>query len=198
MSIARLKEYLRRKRGHSRLLLPFKKAELPERQVSLNCHLAYTHTHTHTHTHTPCTPQVLFFVQPEKSLLAGTNFVCVATSSPCYLPAFKSEWRHHLAQTPKDDDGGKHHAFSQCVYVLRTLTWETCGRKENTDGTAPACFREVSRLSRFQRTGRWKSPQALRHEHESEHFSQGGCASHAYDRAVGDAELLSASLTNGK
>ena len=39
---------------------------------------------------------------------------------------------------PKDDGGGKHHAFSQCVYVLHTLTWETCGRKENTDRTAPA------------------------------------------------------------
>ena len=24
------------------------------------------------------------------------------------------------------------------VYVLRTLTWDPCGRKENTDGTAPA------------------------------------------------------------
>ena len=24
------------------------------------------------------------------------------------------------------------------VYVIRTLTWDPCGRKENTDGTAPA------------------------------------------------------------
>ena len=71
------------------------KAELPERQVSLNCHLAYT-LHVHP---------VLFQVQPEKKKPPGTNFTCVATSSPCFLPASKSEWRHHLAhgQTPKDD-----------------------------------------------------------------------------------------------
>ena len=52
-SIARLKEYLRKKRGHSRLL--FKKAELLERQVSqaLSRHLAYI-VHTALRVHPRC------------------------------------------------------------------------------------------------------------------------------------------------
>ena len=56
----------------------------------------------------------------------------VASSSPCFLPAsdsMDSEWPCHLAQRRRR---------GQCVYVLRTLIWEACGRKENTDRTAPA------------------------------------------------------------
>ena len=128
-SIACLKEYLRRKWGHRRLA--FKNADLPERQASQS--LPGIH-----HVDTACAPPVLFPSATWKKKPPGTNFACVATSSPCFLPASKIEWRHHLAQTPEDDGGGKHHAFSQCVYVLRTLTWETCGRKKNTDGSAPA------------------------------------------------------------
>ena len=43
----------------------------------------------------------------------------------------------------------------------------------------------------------WKSPQALRHEHESELFLREDVLI-AYDRAVGDAKVRPVSLTNGK
>ena len=132
-SIARLKEYLRKKRGHSRLL--FKKAELLEHQVSLNRHLACTLRCVYTPSAFPTTTTK----KP-----TGTNFAGIATSSPCFLPASDSEWPQHLAQTTAGtnislscfSDGSCCYRFPY-VYVLRTLTWDPCRRKENTDGTAP-------------------------------------------------------------
>ena len=49
--------------------------------------------------HTACTNPVLFQVQPEETKKPpGTNFACVGTSSPRFLPASDSEWPHHLSQ----------------------------------------------------------------------------------------------------
>ena len=105
-------------------------------------YLSIITSHTHcVYTPPPPPPGALPSATWKKKKPPGTNFACVATSFPCFLPASKSEWRHHLAQTPKDDGGGKHHAFSQSVYVLRTLTWETCEQKEKTDGTARAFWK---------------------------------------------------------
>ena len=64
--IARLKEYLKRKRGYSRL--PFKKAELLERQVSLNLHLTYT-----LRVQTRCSSKCNLKKHTSKSLLAQTS-----------------------------------------------------------------------------------------------------------------------------
>ena len=127
-SIARLKEYLRRKRGHSRLL--FKKAEF------LNAKYLSIVT---WHTHCVYNPGALPSATWKKSLLAQTSPALQPLPSPCFLPASESEC-HHLVQTPKDDGGGKHHAFSQWVSVFRdrTLTWETYRPKKNTNGTVPA------------------------------------------------------------
>ena len=191
-SIARLKEYLRRKRGHSRL--PFKKAELPERQVSINHHLVYTLRVQSRCRSSKC--------KLKKKKPPGTNFACDATSSPCFQPASKSEWRrrHHLAQlASKDDGGGKHHAFSQCVYVLRTLTWETCGRKENTGGTAPAFGKYLAFLG-FKVLADGRVHRLLGTSMKANIFLREDVLPmhKVYDRAVGDAEVQSVSLTNGK
>ena len=70
-----------------------------------------------------------------------------------FVPRPALSWHSHTTLVrDKDDGGGKHRAFSQCVYVLRTLTvGDIGGRKENTDGTAPAfgkcpaflCFKQL-------------------------------------------------------
>ena len=65
-SIASLKVYLRKKIGHSRLLV--KKAELLERQVPLNRHLAYTLQYVYT----PVLFQVLKQTN-KKSLVTQTS-----------------------------------------------------------------------------------------------------------------------------
>ena len=124
---------------------------------------------------------------------SGTYFACVGTSSPRFLPASDSEWPHHLSQRWRR---GQNRAFSQCVYVLRTLTWETSADEKKTP-MALHLLLEVSSLPRFQTAGNGsrKSPQAFRHEHESELFLE---VLNASDRAVGDAVVRSVSLTNGK
>ena len=70
----------------------------------------------------------------------GTNFACVVTSSPRFLPASDSEWPHHCI-CHKDDGGGKHRAFSQCVTTCFVLS---LGRHRRA---------EVSSLPRLQTTG---------------------------------------------
>ena len=94
-SIARLKEYLRKKEN-TVVCWSRKPSFLNAEYLSSQCngHLAYR---TLRCVYTP----VLFQVQPEtkKKKPPGTNFACIATSSPCFLPASDSEWPQHLAQT---------------------------------------------------------------------------------------------------
>ena len=126
--IARLKEYLKRKRGYSRL--PFKKAELLERQVSLNLHLAYT-----LRVQTRCSSKCNLKKQKKPP---GTNFACVVTSSPRFLPASDSEWPDHLSQ--RRWRGQTSRFLSMRLRASYSHLGDIGGRKENTDidGTAPA------------------------------------------------------------
>ena len=125
-SIARLKNYLKRKRGYSRL--PFKKPELLERQVSLNRHLAYI-----LRVQTLCQ---VFQVQPEKnkSLLAQTS----PALQPLPLAFSQLPIVSDLIICPKGDGVGQTSRFlSMRLRASYSRFGEIGGRKENTDGIAP-------------------------------------------------------------
>ena len=85
---------------------------------------------------------------------------------------------------PKDDGGGKHHSFAQCVYVLRALNWETC-RKHRWHST---CFQKVSSLPQFQRTGDGRVHRLLGMSMKVKICLREDVLI-AYDRAVGDADV---------
>ena len=142
-SIARLKEYLRKKEDrHSRLL--FKKAEPLERQVSLNHHLAYTLRCVYID-HPRCFSKCN--LKQTKKKPPGTNLACIATSSPSFLPASDSEWPQHLAQTTTGANISlslrlrASYSHLGPMRVKRKYRWHC------------TCFRKVSSLTRFQRTG---------------------------------------------
>ena len=105
-------------------------------------------------------------------------------------------WPHHLAETTVGVNITL--SLNQCVliYVLCSLTSETCGRKEKK--MALHLLSGSAQPSSVSKNWWWKSPQALRHErHESENFLREDVRN-AYDRAVGHAKVRSVSLTNGK
>ena len=112
---------------------------------------------------------MLFQVQPEKKP-PDTNFAC--TSSPCFPPASDSEWPHHLAQTTVGANITLSLNASTCFGL--SLGRHAMRAKENTDGTAPPFGKCLTFLG--FKSWWWKSSQTLRYEHESENFSQGGCA----------------------
>ena len=146
--------------------------------------------------HTACTNPVLSGAtwKKTKSLLAQTS----PELEPLPLAFCQLPMVSDLIICPKDDGGGKHRDFSQCVYVLCTLTWETSAGEKKTP-MALHLLSEVSSLPRFQTTGNGSrsSLQAFRHEHDSELFLWEEVLD-ASDRAVGDAEVRSVNLTNGK
>ena len=117
-SIARLKEYLRKK--EDTVVCCSRKPSL------LNAkYLSVVISHTHC---VACTPPVLFQVQPEtkkkkkkKKKPPGTNFACIATSSTSFLPASDSEWPQHLAQTTAGAAPGKHIAFPSSTCFALSL-----------------------------------------------------------------------------
>ena len=83
-----------------------------------------------------------------------------------------------------------------CVYVLRTLTWDRCGQKKKHRWNC-TCFREVSILTWFQRTGDGRVHRLLGTSMKANFFLREDVLT-AYDRAVGDAKVRPVSLTNGK
>ena len=67
-------------------------------------------------------------LKKKKSLLAQTSPALEPLPLAfCQLPMVSD-----LIICPKDDGGGKHRDFSQCVYMLRTLTWETSAGEKKT------------------------------------------------------------------
>ena len=66
----------------------------------------------------------------------GTNFACVGTSSPRFLPASDSEWLHHLSQRRRR--GQTSRCLSMRLRASYSYLGNIGGRNENTDGTAPA------------------------------------------------------------
>ena len=112
--------------------MPFKKAELLERQVSLNRHLAYT-LRVQTRCSSKCN---LKNKKPPARVLAQTSPALEPLPLAfCQLPIVSD-----FIICPKDDGGGKHRAASRCVYVLQSYSHlgDIGGRNENTDGSAPA------------------------------------------------------------
>ena len=187
-SIACLKEYLRKKED-TVVCCSRKPSFLNAKYLSIVI------SHTHCVARTPrCfskrnLKQQQQQQQQQKKKPPGTNFACIATSSPCFLPASDSEC---LSTWPRRRRGQTHRF--PFVYVLRTLTWVPSGRKKNHRWHR-TCFWEVSSLTRPQRTGDGRVH--IKHGHESEIFSQGGRAQ-CIRRAVWDTEVRPVRLTNGK
>ena len=66
----------------------------------------------------------------------GRNFASIGTSSPRFLPASDSEWPHHLSQRRRR--GQTSRFLSMRLRASYSHLGDIGGRKENTDGTAPA------------------------------------------------------------
>ena len=99
------------KRGHSRLL--FKKAELLERQISLNRHLAYKRLRVHP----GAFPSATWNKQTKKSLLAQTSPALQPLPLVfCQLPLVSG-----LSPDGPDDGGGKHIAFPTSTSFVLSL-----------------------------------------------------------------------------
>ena len=121
-------------------------------------------------THTACTPPVLFQVQPEKK--ASWHKLRLRDLFPLLSASFQKWVASSFGPNSQKRRRGQ---TSRFLSMRLRASYSHLGdmRAKTKHRWHCTCFREVSCLSRFQRTGRWKSPQALRHEHESEHFSQG-------------------------
>ena len=89
-----------------------------------------------SHTHCMYKPGALPQCNLKKQKPPGTNFTCVATSSPRFLPASDSEWPHHLSQRRRR--GQTSRFLSMRLRASYSHLGDIGGRKENTDGTAPA------------------------------------------------------------
>ena len=154
---------LEKKRGHSRLL--FKKAEPLERQVSLSRHLAYTLRCVYTPS---AFPSATWNKTKKKSLLAQTS----PALQPLPLAFRQLPIVSGLIIWPRRRRG-KHIAFpSSTCFVLSLGT--NAGEKKT-----PMALHLLSGSVKPYSVSKnwwWKSPQALRHEHESEIFLQGGRA----------------------
>ena len=186
-SIARPKEYLRKK--EDTVVCCSRKPSL------LNAkYLSVVISHTHC---VACTPPVLFQVQPEtkkkkkKKKPPGTNFACIATSSPSFLPASDSEWPQHLAQTTAGAN------ISLSLRLRASYSHLGPMRVKRKHRWHCTCFREVSSLTRFQRTGDGRVHRLLGTSMKAKIFCREDVLN-AYDRVVGDAEVRPVSLTNGK
>ena len=101
------------------------------RKPSFQLNAKYPGSQSSPGIHTACTPPVLFQVQPEKkSLLAQTSLALQPLPLAfCQFPKVNGViiW----PKLPKTT-AGANITLSLCVYVLRTLSWETCGRKKKT------------------------------------------------------------------
>ena len=162
-SIARLKAYLRKKEDTVVCWLR-KPSFLNARYLSI----VISHTHCVT-----CTPGAFPSAETnkQKSLLTQTSpaFQPLPIAF-CHVPIVSglSIWpRRRRRQT---------YRFPY-LNMLRTLIWDPCGRKENTDGTAPASGKCLALIG-FKEPVVEESTGSyiIRHEHESENFSQGGRA----------------------
>ena len=127
-SIARLKEYLRKKKKDTAVCCSRKLSFLNAKYLSI----VILHHLTHC---VACTPRYFSKcnLKQTKKNPPGTNFAYIATSSPafCQLPIVSG-----LSIWPRRRRGQTYRFPNVCE--LRTLTWDPWGRKENTDGTAPA------------------------------------------------------------
>ena len=183
-SIARLKDYLRYKED-TVVCCSRKPSFLHAKCLSI----VISHTHC-----VACTPPVLFQVpRPEtttKKKPPGTNFACIATSSPCFLPASDSEWPKHLAQTTAGAN------ISLSLRLRASYSHLGPVRVKRKHRWHCTCFRKVSDLTRFQ-TGDGRVHRLLGTSMKAKIFCREDVLN-AYDRAVGDAEVRPVSLTNGK
>ena len=100
-------------------------------------------------------------------------------------------------RTFRDGRLGMHKMNSQYHAYVRLYTWETCGRKENTDGIAPG-FGKCRAFLGFKELADGRVHRLLGTSMKANIFLREDVLSHAYERAVGDAEVLSVSTTNGK
>ena len=182
-SIARLKENLRKKED-TVVCCSRKPSFLNAKYLSI----VISHTHC-----VACAPRCFpsgTWNKKKKKKPPGKNFACIATSSPCFLPASDSEWPQDLAQTTV----GANRSLS---LRLRTLTWDRGGRKENTDGTAPA-FGKCLALLGFKELVMEESTCRLLGTSMTANIFLREDVPIAYDRAIGNAEVRPVSLTNGK
>ena len=164
----------------------FKKAEPLERQVSLSRHLAYTLRCVYTPGAFPSQPE-------KKKKSPGTNFACIATSSPSFLPASDSEWPQHLAQTTSGAN------ISLSLHLRASYSHLGPMRVKRKHLWHCTCFQEVpvSSLTRFQRTGDGRVHKLLGTSMKAKICCREDVLN-AYDRVVGEAEVRPVSLTNGK
>ena len=177
---------LEKKRGHSRLL--FKKAEPLERQlVALSRHLAYTLRCVYTPGAFPSATWNK--QQQQKSLLAQTSPALQPLPLAfCQLPIVSG-----LSIWPRRRRG-KHIAFPSSTCFVLSLG--THAGEKKTRMALHLLSGSVKPYS-ASKNWWWKSPQALRHEHESENLFQGGRAQ-CIRPCWRDAEVRPVSLTNGK
>ena len=184
-SIARLKEYLRKK--EDTVVCCSRKPSLWNAK-----YLSVVISHTHC---VACTPPVLFQVQPEtnnnKKKPPGTNFACITTSSPSFLPASVSEWPQHLAQTTAGAN------ISLSLRLRASYSHLGPMRVKRKHRWHCTCFREVSSLTRFQITGDGRVHRLLGTSMKAKICCREDVLN-ANDRVVGDAEVRPVSLTNGK
>ena len=103
-----------------------------------------------SHTHCVYKPGALPQCNLKKQKPPGTNFTCVATSSPRFLPASDSEWPHHLSQRRRRGANIALSLNASTCFVLSLGRHRRAKRKHRWHCT---CFREVSSLPRFQTTG---------------------------------------------
>ena len=167
----------------------FKKAEPLERHASIS--QSSSRIHTALRLHPRCFSKCNMKQKKKKKKPPGTNFACIATSSPSFLPASNSEWPQHLAQTTAGAN------ISLSLRLRASYSHLGPMRVKRKHRWHCTCFREVSSLTRFQRTGDGRV-----HRLSGTSMKAKICCRedvlNADDRVVGDAEVRQVSLTNGK
>ena len=160
------------KRRHSRLL--FKKAELLERQVSLNSHLAYTLRCVYTPGAFPNATWNKKKKKKKKSLLAQTSPALQPLPLAfCQLPIV-SGLSINLAQTT----AGTNISLSLRVRASYSHSGLAPMRAKRKHRWHCTCFREVSSLTLFQKTGDGRVHRLLDTSMIAKIFSGRTCSMH--------------------
>ena len=184
-SIARLKEYLRKK--EDTVVCCSRKPSFLNAQ-----YLSIVISHTHC---VAGTPPVLFQMQPEakkkKKKASWYKLRLHCNLFPCFLPASDSEWPQHLAQTT----AGTNVSLSLRVRASYSHSGLAPMRAKRKHRWHCTCFREVSSLTLFQKTGDGRVHRLLGTSMIAKIFLREDVLN-AYDRAVGDEEMRPVSLTN--